>query len=70
VVVGGVFVAETLCVIAQVAWFKATARRLFACSPLHNHLLFRGHHETKVVARLWIAAALLAIAGLASLKIR
>jgi len=43
---------------------------LFACSPLHNHLLFRGHHETKVVARLWITAALLAIAGLASLKIR
>jgi phospho-N-acetylmuramoyl-pentapeptide-transferase len=70
VLVGGVFVIETLSVIAQVGWFRLTGRRLIACSPLHNHFLFRGHHEIKIVVRFWIAAALLALSAVASLKIQ
>jgi phospho-N-acetylmuramoyl-pentapeptide-transferase len=70
VIVGGVFVVETLSVIAQVAWFKRTGQRLLKCSPLHNHYLFAGYHEMKVVVRFWIISALLALVALASLKIR
>ncbi len=70
VIVGGVFVLETLSVILQVAWFRLTGRRLILCSPLHNHFLFKGQHEIKIVVRFWIGSALLAIAGVASLKIR
>lgn len=69
IVIGGVFVAETASVILQVAWFKRTGRRLLACSPLHNHFLFRGWHEVKIVVRFWIIAALLALAGVASLQV-
>ena len=70
VVIGGVFVAETLSVILQIGGYKLTGRRLLACSPLHHHFQFRGMPETKIVVRFWIVAALLAIAGLASLKVR
>jgi phospho-N-acetylmuramoyl-pentapeptide-transferase len=70
VIVGGIFVLETLSVICQVAWFRWTGNRILACSPLHNHFLFRGEHEMKIVVRFWIGAALLAIVGVASLKIR
>lgn len=70
VVVGGVFVVETLSVIGQVGWFKMTGNRLLACSPLHNHFLFRGQHEIKIVVRFWIGSALLAIMAVASLKIQ
>ncbi|MEO1994029.1 MAG: phospho-N-acetylmuramoyl-pentapeptide-transferase [Planctomycetaceae bacterium] len=70
VVVGGVFVVEALSVICQVGWFRCTGERLIACSPLHNHYLFKGHHEIKIVVRFWIGSALLAIVAVASLKIR
>jgi phospho-N-acetylmuramoyl-pentapeptide-transferase len=70
VIVGGIFVVETLSVILQVGWFKTTGRRVLACSPLHNHYLFTGHHEIKIVVRFWIVSALLALAAVASLKIR
>lgn len=70
VVIGGVFVAETLSVILQVGGYKLTGRRMIRCSPLHNHFVFRGDPETKIVVRFWIVAALLAIAGIASLKLR
>lgn len=70
VLVGGVFVVETLSVIVQVSWFKWTKKRLLLCSPLHNHYLFRGDHEMKIVVRFWITAALLALLAVASLKIR
>ena len=70
VVVGGVFVIETLSVMVQVIWFRRTGTRILACSPLHNHYLFKGHHEMKIVVRFWITAALLAIVALASLKLR
>jgi len=69
-IVGGVFVIETLSVIAQVGWYRCTGSRLLACSPLHNHYLFRGRHEMKIVVRFWIASALLAILAIASLKIQ
>jgi phospho-N-acetylmuramoyl-pentapeptide-transferase len=69
-VVGGIFVVETVSVVAQVVWFRRTRTRLLACSPLHNHFLFRGQHEMKIVVRFWIVAALLAIIGIASLQIR
>jgi len=70
IVVGGVFVVETLSVVLQVGWFKLTGRRLILCSPLHNHFLFRGDHEIKIVVRFWIGSALLALLAVASLKIR
>ena len=69
-IVGGVFVVETVSVILQVAWFKLTGKRLIACSPLHNHFLFRGDHEIKIVVRFWITSALLALLAVASLKIQ
>jgi phospho-N-acetylmuramoyl-pentapeptide-transferase len=70
VVLGGVFVVETLSVILQVGCYKLTGRRPLACSPLHNHCVLRGHHEVATVTRFWIVGALLAIAGLALLRIR
>ncbi|MEX1230196.1 MAG: phospho-N-acetylmuramoyl-pentapeptide-transferase [Planctomycetaceae bacterium] len=69
IVIGGIFVIETISVILQVVWFRSTGRRLLACSPLHNHFLFRGDHEIKIVVRFWIGSALLALIGVASLKI-
>lgn len=67
--VGGVFVAETLSVILQVASFRLRdKKRIFLCSPLHHHFEFKGWKETKVVIRFWIIALLLAIIGIASLK--
>lgn len=70
VIIGGVFVIETLSVIIQVSVYRLTGKRLIACSPLHNHFVFRGHHEIKIVTRFWIGSALLAILGVASLKIQ
>ncbi|MCA8999390.1 MAG: phospho-N-acetylmuramoyl-pentapeptide-transferase [Planctomycetaceae bacterium] len=70
VIIGGVFVVETLSVIMQIGWYKATGTKLIACSPLHNHFVFRGHHEIKIVTRFWIGSALLAILGIASLKLQ
>ncbi len=70
VIVGGVFVVETLSVIFQVGWFKMTGNRIIACSPLHNHFLFKGQNEMKIVVRFWIVSALLALIAVASLKIR
>ena len=68
--VGGVFVVETLSVIGQVGWYRVTGHRLIACSPLHNHFLFQGQSEFKIVVRFWIGSALLALIGVASLQIR
>jgi phospho-N-acetylmuramoyl-pentapeptide-transferase len=70
VLIGGVFVAEALSVILQVGSYKLTGKRILACSPLHHHFQFRGMPETKIVIRFWIVAALLAIAGLATLPLR
>ena len=70
VLIGGVFVIETLSVIIQVGCFRMTGKRPLRCSPLHNHFVFRGDHEMKIVIRFWIGSALLAILGIASLKLR
>lgn len=69
-IIGGVFVAEAVSVIAQVGFFKATGgRRLLRCAPLHHHFQFAGLPDTRIVTRFWIAAVLCAAAGLASLAV-
>ncbi|WP_437194149.1 phospho-N-acetylmuramoyl-pentapeptide-transferase [Planctomicrobium sp. SH527] len=70
VVIGGVFVIETLSVIIQLTGYRLTGKRLLACSPLHNHFVFRGVHEIKIVTRFWICSALLAILGMVMLKLQ
>jgi phospho-N-acetylmuramoyl-pentapeptide-transferase len=69
-VVGGLFVAETVSVIIQVFWFKRTGRRVFLMAPLHHHFEKKGWAEPTIVIRFWIIAMILALAGLATLKIR
>jgi phospho-N-acetylmuramoyl-pentapeptide-transferase len=69
-IVGGVFVAEAVSVIAQVYHFKWTGRRIFLCTPLHHHFQFKGWPETKVTVRFCIVAAVLAALSVATLKLR
>lgn len=69
VVIAGVFVAEALSVILQVGYYKWRRRRLLRCAPLHHHFQFLGWAENKIVVRFWIAAALCALLGAASLKL-
>jgi len=67
--VGGIFLAEALSVIIQVASYKLrSGKRVFLCAPLHHHFEYKGWPETKVVIRFWIVGLLLAILGVASLK--
>ncbi|MFP6666152.1 MAG: phospho-N-acetylmuramoyl-pentapeptide-transferase [Pirellulales bacterium] len=68
-VIGGVFVVETLSVILQVVYFKWRQRRIFRCAPLHHHFQLSGWSESKIVVRFWIVSALCAIFGLACLKV-
>ncbi|MGC0371876.1 MAG: hypothetical protein DGJ47_000577 [Rickettsiaceae bacterium] len=71
VIIGGVFVVETLSVIIQVLYFRMTGgRRYFLMAPIHHHFEQKGWSETQVVTRFWIISILLAIIGLASLKLR
>jgi len=70
VIMGGVFVIETLSVIIQVASFKSTGRRIFRMAPLHHHFELRGWPEPRVIVRFWIVSLLLVLVGLATLKIR
>lgn len=69
-IVGGLFVAETLSVIIQVASFKLTGKRVFRMAPLHHHFEKHGWAETKIVIRFWIIAIVLALIGLSTLKLR
>ena len=69
-IVGGLFVLETVSVIVQVASFKMTGRRVFRMAPLHHHFEKKGWAEPTVVIRFWIIASILALAGLATLKLR
>ena len=69
-IVGGLFVLETLSVLIQVASFKLTGRRVFRMAPLHHHFEQKGWHEATVVVRFWIIAVVLALIGLATLKLR
>jgi phospho-N-acetylmuramoyl-pentapeptide-transferase len=68
--VGGLFVLETISVIVQVVSFKLTGRRVFRMAPLHHHFEEKGWAESTIVIRFWIIAMILAIAGLATLKLR
>ena len=69
-IVGGLFVLETVSVIVQVASFKLTGRRVFRMAPLHHHYEQKGWQEPTIVIRFWIIAIILALAGLATLKLR
>ena len=69
-IIGGVFVLETVSVIVQVASFKLTGKRVFRMAPLHHHFENKGWHEPTIVIRFWIIASILALAGLATLKLR
>jgi phospho-N-acetylmuramoyl-pentapeptide-transferase len=69
-IVGGLFVLEAVSVIVQVASFKLTGRRVFRMAPLHHHFEQKGWAEPTIVIRFWIIASILAIAGLATLKLR
>ena len=70
VIIGGVFVAETLSVMLQVASFKLTGKRIFRMAPLHHHFELAGWAEPKVIVRFWIISIALAIIALATLKVR
>jgi phospho-N-acetylmuramoyl-pentapeptide-transferase len=69
-IVGGLFVLEAVSVIVQVASFKLTGRRVFRMAPLHHHFEQKGWSEPTIVIRFWIISAILALAGLATLKLR
>ena len=69
-IIGGLFVLETVSVIIQVASFKLTGKRVFAMAPIHHHFEKKGWPESTVVIRFWIIAVILALVGLATLKLR
>lgn len=69
-IVGGLFVLETLSVIIQVVSYKLTGRRVFRMAPLHHHYEQKGWQESTVVVRFWIISVILALIGLATLKLR
>jgi len=68
--IGGVFVAEAVSVILQVASFKLSGRRIFRMAPLHHHFEMAGWSESTVIIRFWIAALVLALFALSTLKLR
>jgi phospho-N-acetylmuramoyl-pentapeptide-transferase len=69
-IVGGLFVLEAVSVIVQVVSFKLTGKRVFKMAPIHHHYEQLGWTEPQIVIRFWIVAVVLALAGLASLKLR
>jgi len=69
-IVGGLFVVEALSVIIQVLYFKRTGKRVFLMAPIHHHYEKKGWSEPTIVIRFWIVALILALIGLATLKLR
>lgn len=69
-IIGGLFVLEAVSVIVQVASFKMTGKRVFRMAPLHHHYEQKGWSEATIVVRFWIISVLLALLGLATLKLR
>lgn len=69
-IMGGIFAAETLSVILQVASFKMTGKRIFRMAPLHHHFELLGWAEPKVIVRFWVVTVVLVLCGLATLKLR
>jgi phospho-N-acetylmuramoyl-pentapeptide-transferase len=70
VITGGIFVAETVSVMLQVASYKLTGRRIFKMAPIHHHFEQIGWPESKVIARFWIIGIILALVSISSLKLR
>lgn len=70
VIMGGVFVMETLSVILQVGSYKLRGKRIFRMAPIHHHFELKGWPEPKVIVRFWIITVILVLIGLASIKIR
>ena len=70
VIMGGVFVMETVSVILQVGSYKLTGKRIFQMAPLHHHFELKGWPEPRVIVRFWIITVILVLIGLATLKIR
>ena len=69
-IVGGLFVVEAMSVIIQVAYFKRTGKRVFLMAPIHHHFEKKGWAEPQIVIRFWIISLILAMIGLATLKVR
>lgn len=69
-IIGGLFVVEALSVIIQVLYFKRTGKRVFLMAPIHHHFEKKGWGEAQIVIRFWIIALILALIGLATLKLR
>jgi len=70
VIMGGIFVMETVSVILQVASYKLTGRRIFRMAPIHHHFELKGWPEPRVIVRFWIISVVLVLIGLATLKLR
>ncbi|WP_329741331.1 phospho-N-acetylmuramoyl-pentapeptide-transferase [Dyella sp. A6] len=70
IVMGGVFVLETVSVMIQVASFKLTGKRVFRMAPIHHHFELKGWPEPRVIVRFWIISVVLVLIGLATLKVR
>ncbi|MEP7702500.1 phospho-N-acetylmuramoyl-pentapeptide-transferase [Paraglaciecola sp. 25GB23A] len=70
IIMGGVFVAETLSVILQVGSFKLRGQRIFRMAPIHHHYELKGWPEPRVIVRFWIISLILVLIGLATLKLR
>ena len=69
-IIGGLFVVELLSVVIQVLYYKKTGKRIFLMAPIHHHFEKRGWGESQIVIRFWIISLILALVGLATLKIR
>ena len=70
IIIGGVFVLETISVIVQILSYKLTGKRIFRMAPLHHHFEQKGWAESTIVIRFWIIAVILALIGLSTLKLR
>ena len=70
VIMGGVFVVETLSVILQVGSFKLRGQRIFRMAPIHHHYELKGWPEPRVIVRFWIISLMLVLIGLATLRVR
>jgi phospho-N-acetylmuramoyl-pentapeptide-transferase len=69
-IMGGVFVMETVSVMLQVASYKLTGKRIFRMAPIHHHFELKGWAEPRVIVRFWIVSVILVLVGLATLKVR
>ena len=69
-IMGGVFVMETVSVIMQVASYKLTGKRIFRMAPIHHHFELKGWPEPRIIIRFWIISVILVLIGLSTLKLR